>query len=232
MFMNKKNWVPKNKPPEATVRVITVKSSKPGTPVPTPPHAPGAKRKREHEREQSASSSNNPVPSSSINASSRQRSQPRLKVPSPPRKRRRSPAVGSASHLNRFSPESGSEEEPGAVFDRFDKPKPSRTMREDPARDLPSRALKELHLAGYVASHTLRFEHARNIVGLAPDDGDDEGRENGKKTLKQANKLFPEATDAESTIELQYPGSLTRERYVLSCGSTLDSFCAIILTEP
>lgn len=87
-------------------------------------------------------------------------------------------------------------------------------MREDPDRDLVSNALKALDRAGYVTAKPTVFTHASELVSLSRED---DGKKNGKKVAKQADKLFPLATDEESTIELQYPGSLTRERCVASC---------------
>lgn len=114
--------------------------------------------------------------------------------------------------------DTGSEEEPDAIYERFNQVKKSKTSRarEDLARDLPSKALKDLDKNGYVsAGHALNFVHACDLVSLSRDAVDEDGKKTGRKVSEQAKKLFPQATDEESTIELQYPASLTRERYVL-----------------
>lgn len=121
--------------------------------------------------------------------------------------------------------DTGSEEEPDQYFKRVNQPKKPKTSqtREDLARDLPNKALKELDKTCYVSTgHVLDFVHACDLVSLSRDAVDEDGKKTGKKVKEQAKKLFPDATDEESTIELQYPASLTRERYVL-----IDTFHAL-----
>lgn len=147
----------------------------------------------------------------------------------------------------RRSPATGSDRSPMLVgsdddeeLDNYDnfladqqKLKRARTIRQDMARDLPHHALKELDKMGYTEAAPLRFTHAAEIVSFsrgAADDGEDQDgrKKNCNIVASQAVKrVFPLATDEESTIELQYPASLTRERYADSYALSL---CTIILT--
>lgn len=103
-----------------------------------------------------------------------------------------------------FDESSGDEEEED--LDELFSKRQKTNGRIDKDRKLRNAALTELAEAGYTESRNgrpLKFVHARDVVGLAHGDA----------------KVFPEASDAESAIELQYPGSLTRERYVFARGS-------------
>lgn len=80
--------------------------------------------------------------------------------------------------------------------------------RIDPNRQLRHPTLTELSEAGYEPKDvkTVRFVHASEIVSLSQGDA----------------KIFPDAEPEKLFVDLQYPGSLTRERYVcyflLACG--------------
>lgn len=95
--------------------------------------------------------------------------------------------------------ESDGDEEEEDLHELFSK-RQRRNGRTDEDRQLRNVALTELAAAGYTdkSNRALKFVHARDIVGLAHGDA----------------KVFPEASDEDSAVELQYPGSLTRERYV------------------
>lgn len=221
MFSKQKAWEPKTKPPAATVKVVAVKSSRPRTPATAPSHNPSRVPSTTQKRKR-AGSTDSPAPSSSSSVvyASRQQQRTHLSVPSSPRKRKVSPSDSDTSRMMTADADSEeSEEEPDALFEglnkRLNKPKASRA-RQDPARDLPSKALKELDKNGYVSTGPApRFVHACDLVSLSRDAVDEDGKKTGKKVKQQAKKLFPQATDEESTVELQYPASLTKERYVL-----------------
>lgn len=73
--------------------------------------------------------------------------------------------------------------------------------RMDPDRRLRSAALTELANNGYEdlsPGQPLKFVHAADVVSLRLGDA----------------RLFPGASDEDIAVELQYPGSLTRERFV------------------
>lgn len=95
--------------------------------------------------------------------------------------------------------ESDGDEEEGDLDELFSK-RPRTNGQIDEDRKLRNAALTELAEAGYAdnSGRALKFVHARDVVGLAHGDA----------------KVFPDASDEDSAIELQYPGSLTRERYV------------------
>lgn len=73
-------------------------------------------------------------------------------------------------------------------------------QRTDPNRRLRNAALTELAGSGYgdKGGKSLQFVHAADLVSLALGD----------------SKVFPDANPEELVVELQYPGSLSRERYV------------------
>lgn len=86
-------------------------------------------------------------------------------------------------------------------------------QRTDPNRRLRNVALTDLAETGYgdKGGKPLQFVHAADLVSLALGD----------------SKVFPDAKPEELVVELQYPGSLSRERYV--CAPTPGSSRAILI---
>lgn len=112
-------------------------------------------------------------------------------------KRIRSPATDSERTRVAFDP--SSDEEDDDADDWENRLKRQRHFeRTDPARTLCSNALKQLAENGYLGDEKpLRFVHAADVVSLALGDA----------------KVFSDANPEDLVVELQYPGSLTRERY-------------------
>lgn len=119
-------------------------------------------------------------------------------------KRIRSPATDS-ERGTRITFEASSDEDDSADDDWESRLKRRRHMaRTDPARRLRSAALTDLAERGYKedgagsnAARALRFIHAAELVSFAQGDA----------------KIFPKDSPEELCVELQYPGSLIRERY-------------------
>lgn len=209
----RKAWQPKNLPQgttkEVTIKSATVKSpsiqptSRPSTPSRAASHAKPSSRATAAAAAATRKRGNTDSPAASTSVSRR---------PSPPRKKSRSVPI---NYLNGDDDTSG--EEPDVVFARKSQAKAATTtVRQDMARNLASRALKALDAARYANAPELDFVHACDVLSVPRPDNGPEPKP-GKRVAKQAAKVFPLASDEESKIELQYPASLTRERYVRLC---------------
>lgn len=234
MFSKQRQFVPKTLPkPKVKVRTVPVEptpassssSSKPRTPLdgagssttnasrktPSRPSSstPGALKRTASGR---ARCSNSPFASSSADeragaghlAPPTSRHRHHSSSNNHISKRIRSPATDS-DRGTRVAFEASSDEEDGADDDWEKRLKRRRHMaRADPSRRLPSAALEDLAQRGYreggngPGGRALRFVHAADIVSLARGDA----------------RVFAKADPGELCVELQYPGSLSRERYV------------------
>ncbi|KAK7742032.1 Nucleosomal histone H3-Lys79 methylase [Cytospora paraplurivora] len=76
------------------------------------------------------------------------------------------------------------------------------SLRKDPNRNLVHAAFADLAAGGYKDGRTAKIIHAAEIVSLELGD----------------QPCFPDAKPEELVVELQYPGSLTRERFILARG--------------
>lgn len=211
MFSKQRAYVPKNAPkPKVKVRTVPVEVPNPRT---TP--ANGSSLSRTPSRNvdpksrptigRSASSRLSPA-TSGIKRSADGR--PRVSdspfassadehaylAPPSARKRIRSPATDSDRVA--FEPDDDSLDDDDWES-RLKRRKPA--TRTDLDRKLRNVALTELVEGGYKdTGRKLKFVHAADVVSLAQGD----------------EKCFPGASPEEMVVELQYPGSLTRERHV------------------
>lgn len=111
------------------------------------------------------------------------------------RKRIRSPATDSDRVA--FESDGDSADDDDDWENRLKRRKPSTRM--DPNRNLVHAALADLAAGGYKdTGRSAKIIHAAEIVSLEQGD----------------TPFFPDAKPEELVAELQYPGSLTRERYV------------------
>lgn len=119
------------------------------------------------------------------------------------RKRIRSPATDSDRVAFGWSDGDSSAEDDDDDWESRLKRRRQST-RKDPDRNLVHGALADLAAGGYrdAGSRTARIIHAAEIVSL----------EQGDKPF------FPDAKPEELVVELQYPGSWTRERFILAHG--------------
>ncbi|PSS00997.1 histone methylation protein DOT1-domain-containing protein [Coniella lustricola] len=210
MFSNQRRFTPKTLPkPQVKVRTVIEKSapanphSKPRTPLSggssratstskttSRPSSTGFKRSISGR----ARSSNSPFASSS---SADDRNYLALPSTSSRNKRIRSPTTDSETRIT-FDASDG-EDNDDDWENRLKRRK--HTRRTDPDRRIPSTALEKLadHDYDEKSAKTLKFVNAADVVSLALGD----------------LKSFPEASNEESVVELQYPGSFTRERFEL-----------------
>lgn len=225
MFTKQKPWVPKSRPkPEVIRRTVSVPraptpaaaASRTNTPTsssvgpsqsssssstarkrgadgrPRAHNSPFAASSTSADEARGAARQHLTVPlssSSSSSSSSRQTNKKNKKM-----ERIRSPATDEVRVV--FDESDGDEDE--APLDELFSKRQRTNGRTDEDRQLRNAALTELADAGYTdkSGKALKFVHAREVVGLAHGDA----------------KVFPEASDEDSAVELQYPGSLTRER--------------------
>lgn len=226
MFSKQRQFVPKTLPkPKVKVRTVPVDSTTTsnGTNKPRKPlngtstsanlnssttkrngHAPSSRPSSSLKRTASdrPRSRNSPLASSSADEriATPGSSSTNLAPPSSRNgKRMRSPATDS-ERGTRIAFEASSDEDDAS---RLKRPK-HHMARMDPARRLRSAALTDLAERGYKedgagsnTARSLRFIHAAELVSLAQGDA----------------KVFPKNTPEELCVELQYPGSLIRERY-------------------
>lgn len=211
MFSKQRAYVPKDAPkPKVKVRTVTVEVPKPkstanGSSLSRTPSR-GFDPKSRPSVERSAASSRLSPTTSGIKRSADGR--PRASdspfassadehsylAPPSARKRIRSPATDSDRVA--FEPDDDSPDDDDWES-RLKRRKPA--TRTDPDRKLRNVALTELAEGGYKdTGKKLKFVHAADVVSLAQGD----------------EKCFPGAGPEDLVVELQYPGSLTRERYV------------------
>lgn len=214
MFSKQRPFVPKSLPkPKVKVRTVNVEVpvSKPRTPLNgsasrTPSRSADARSPRpglgrtsskaspaasgiKRSADGRPRASNSPLPSSADERGY-------LAAPSVARKRIRSPATDSERVTFESDEESADDDDWESRLKRR-----KQATRTDPDRKLRSIALTELAEADYKdTGKPLRFIHAAEVVSLAQGD----------------EKCFPDAHAEDLVVELQYPGSLTRERYVCS----------------
>lgn len=207
MFSKQRPFVPKNLPkPKVKVRTVEVPTNKPRTPVSgSSSRAPSRSADPKDRPSVGRSSTTRPSPAASgikRSADGRPRASDSPLASSadergylaPPsaRKRIRSPTTDSDRVAFESDDESADDDDWESRLKRR-----KQATRTDPDRKLRNVALTELAEGGYKdTGKRLKFVHAAEVVSLAQGD----------------EKYFPDASPKELVVELQYPGSLTRER--------------------
>lgn len=210
MFSKQRTFVSKNLPkPKVKVRTVEVPTNKPKTPVNGASSLRTPSRSVDSKSRPSVGRTSSSRPSPAANGIKRSADgRPRVSdspfassadergylAPPSARKRIRSPTTDSDRVAFESDDDSADDDDWESRLKRR-----KQATRTDPDRKLRNVALTELAEGDYKdTGKKLKFIHAAEVVSLAQGD----------------EKCFPSASPEELVVELQYPGSLTRERYV------------------